>query len=141
MNCDLLNLNILLWPILPIHLDALQLPQRRQPLITNDMPKHGILPIQMRRLVQRDEELTPVRAWSLVRHANDAACVVSQGRADLVLEGLGPDGGAAFGLGGGRAGLDHEGGYEAVEGGGVVVSRGAEGEEVLRGFVSLRIDL
>lgn len=60
--------------------------------------------------------------------------MVPQGGADLVLEVGAPDGGAGFwgGVGGG-AGLDHEGGDGAVEGGEVVGGGGAEGEEVLWG--------
>jgi len=133
MDGNLLNLNICLGPILPIDLNLLHLPQRQQPLLPQHMRKHRILPIQMRRLVQADEKLTAIRAGPLVGHADDAARIVSQRGPDLVLEGLGPDGIAAFGRGGGCAGLDHEVGDEAVEGRGVVVAGGAEGEEVLGG--------
>ena len=56
---------------------------------------------------------------------------MSQRRANLVLEWLRPDGISAFRIRCWCAGLDHEVGDEAVEGGGIVVAGCAEGEEVL----------
>jgi len=55
-----------------------------------------------------------------------------QGRPDLVFKVGAPDGGAGFGRRrGGGAGLDHEAGDGAVEGGGIVEAGGAKGEEIL----------
>lgn len=75
----------------------------------------------MARLVKGDKELTPVCAWAFVGHGYHAALRVLQGGLDLVLEIGAPDTAATFWVIGGRgfrgcAGLDHEGGDEAVEG-------------------------
>jgi hypothetical protein len=83
-----------------------------------------------------DEELRPVTVGPLVRHADNAAGVVSQRRADLVLEELVrrvEDGGRRLGLGvrGRAARLHHEVGDQAVEGAARVEARGAQREEVL----------
>ena len=60
---------------------------------------------------------------------------MAQGRSYLVREVGAPDGDRGRGFeGGGGAGLRHEGGEGAVEGGGVVEGGGAEGEEVLWGW-------
>lgn len=89
----------------------------------------------MRRLIKRDEELRPVGPGPLVGHADHTALGVAERRADFVVKGAAPDRLAGFGVvgrgRGGHAGLDHKFRDEAVEGGGVVVVRGAEGEEVL----------
>lgn len=115
-------------PPLPIHLPLLQPPQRLHPLLPNHPPKHRILPIQMRRGPIRDEELAPVRVGPFVRHGHDPARVVAQRGADLVFEVGAPDRGAGFrGGAGGGAGLDHEGGEGAVDGGVGVGVGGAEG--------------
>lgn len=73
---------------------------------------------------ERDEELTPIRACTLVRHAHDPARMVSQRSLDLVLEHLTVDGGAVLGAArGGRAALDHEVWYQTVEGRSVICTR------------------
>ena len=130
-----------LWPKLLINLHTLH-PLERATLLCaqQHLPKHGILPIQMLRLFQRDKELTRIGAWAFVRHAQDAAPGMPQRRSDLILEVLSVDGGATFrdrvmfcvsGGEGGVAALDHEVFDDAVERCVVVGARGAQGEEVL----------
>lgn len=141
MNGHLFNLERLLWPILPVHLDSLHLGQRGQPLVANDLAKHRVHAVQVRRLVKRDEELRPVGARSFVRHRHHAPRAVPQRRSDLVVESAAPDAPSALGVlrrrGRRRSTcLDHELWDEAVEGGFVVVAGCAEGEEVLWWAVS-----
>jgi hypothetical protein len=73
----------------------------------------------VRRLVERDEELRPIRPRTLVGHAHHAALRVPQRRADLVVEPFVPDGPAALGIVGRRvrrpACLDDEFRNESVE--------------------------
>jgi len=126
-----LNLNLLFRSILLIHSDLFHLLQRHQSLIPNHMPKHRILAIQMRCLVKTYEELAAICTWSLIRHADDTARMVAERGPDLVFKRGLPDGDTAFGLRGGRAGLDHEVRDEAVEERAIVVAGCAEGEEVL----------
>jgi hypothetical protein len=131
MNSHFLNPNLLDGAVLPIDLDGIHLSQHGQAITPNNMAKHGIHAVQMGRLIEQDEELTPIGARPFVCHADDPASVMPQRRPNLVLERLFPDGDAALGLGGRRASLDHEVGNEPVEQGAIVVARGAESEEVL----------
>lgn len=112
MNRHTLNPHRLLWPILTINIDLLHLRQRRHPLVSYDSSEHRVHPVQMRRLVERDEELRPVRPGSLVRHGQHTPRTVSQRRLDLVVKRTAPDAAAAFGVLGswvrGRTGLGHE---------------------------------
>jgi hypothetical protein len=137
MYRDLGNLHALRRSRLLVHGNLLQLIQHILPL--QNLPKYRILPIEMRRGREGDEELAAITVHALVRHADDAAGVVSQRWPDLILKQLVRrvvDGGGSLGLwvGCGGAGLDDEVWDEAVEGAGVVESGGAEGEEVLGGF-------
>lgn len=120
MDSNLLDPHTLLWPTLLVHLERLDLGQRRQAVVSYDLAKHGVQPVQMRRLVEEDEELRSVRAGPLIRHRDHASPRVLQRRPDLVLECAAPDGLATFGVFGGwvcwGAGLHHEAGDEAVEG-------------------------
>lgn len=113
---DILYFDLLFRPVLLVDLYSLELVQSVESF--DDSPENRILPVQVRSLVEADKELASVGVWPLVRHAQDASCVVSQGRLDLILELLaGIDGGRV--LGGaclGRAALNHEVGYETVEG-------------------------
>ena len=135
MNRNLLDPHNLLRPVLPIHLHGLHLVQCLQALIPNDLPKHRVQPIQVRCFIERNEELRPVRARTLVRHGHDPAAAVFQRRQYLVVEGAAPDGLAALGVVGcGRCGgarLSHEFGDEPVEGRFVVVAGCTKGEEIL----------
>ena len=138
MHGNLVNHKRLPGSILLIHLDLFHLCQRRKPFVANDLSKHGVQPIQMRRFIKRQEKLRTIRARALVGHGHDAALAVAQRRTDLVFKGASPDGAAALGVLGrawvrGAAGLDHEAGNQAVEGGLVVVAGCAEGEKVLSG--------
>ena len=74
-----------------------------------------MFPIQPRRWRQRDEELTPVRIRSTVRHTQDPCPGVFQCRRDLVLELVAVDGGPAAPGAAWVAGLQHEGWDYAVE--------------------------
>ena len=133
MNDDLFNPHPLLRSILLIDLDALD-PVQRLPAL-EQTSENRILPIQVRRLVERDEKLAPVRPRPFVRHAQRAARVVPQRRLDLVFEGRAVDTRAVFcAARGWRAGLEHEGRDQAVDRAGVVEARGAEGEEVVGCF-------
>lgn len=87
----------------------------------------------MRTTRQAYEELTPVRRRALIRHAHRASRIVSQRRANLVIESAAPDGGGCLGFGVGRrgAGLEDEGWDDAVERRVCVCAGRAEREEVL----------
>lgn len=133
---DIFDPDGFLGPVLPINLDRLHLGQGGQALVPDDAPKDGVEAVQVRRLVEGDEELRAVGPGPLVGHGHDAPRGVSQRRPDLVLERAPPDAASALGiLRGvrcrGSSGLDHELGDEAVEGRLIVVARRAEGEEVL----------
>lgn len=122
--------------ILLVDLDLFHLGQRREAVVANNLAKHGIQTVEVRRLVKHDEELRTVCAGALVGHRDDAALAVAQGRTDLVVKDAAPDGAAALGVLGrarvrGTPGLHHEAGDEAVEGRLVVVAGRAEGEKVL----------
>lgn len=137
MNRDTLDLARLLGPILLIHLERLDLGQGGQAVVANDLAEDGVEPVEVRRLVEDDEELRAVRSRALIGHGDHPPLRVLQRRADLVVEGAAPDGAAALWVFGGRgvcgrARLGHEARDEAVEGRGVVVMGSAEGEEVLR---------
>lgn len=132
MHCDPIDSHLLLDPILLIHLQSLQLCQRLQALVSNQLPEHRVQPVQMRGLVEQNEELGSVGVGPLVGHADDAPLVVSQHGPDLVFEGRAVNGPAALGVVGrggvgGCPGLHHEGRDHAVEGGSVVVAGGTEG--------------
>lgn len=130
---DFLNEDLLFRPVLPIDLHGFDLVQGGPAL--DDPPEDRVLPVQMVGFSKGEEELAAVGVGPLVRHGQDAAGVVSQSGLDLVFEGLAVDAGRVFGCaGGGRAGLGHEGGYEAVEGRGIVGTGGAQGEEVVGGL-------
>lgn len=122
MDCNTLNLDFILWPALPVHLDSLHFCQGRETVVSENVAEDGVLAIQVRRLVEADEELASVGRRPLVCHAHDPSGVVSQGRSDLVLKGLLPDGLAAFGLRRWGASLDHEIGDQPVEQGAVIVA-------------------
>lgn len=142
MYRDALDTERLSGTALLVDLDGLHLSQRGDPVVANHLPKHGVEPIQVRRLVKGDEELGAVGAGPFVRHRHHPTRAVAQGGPDLVLEVAAPDGLAALGVLGRRARwaacLDHELGDEAVEGGLVVVSGGAESEEVLNRWLARR---
>lgn len=126
MHCDPLNPHLLQWPVLLIHLHALDFGQRREALVPEQLPKDGVQPVQMRRGGKGDKKLAAVGVGALVGHAEDAPLVVLQPGADLVFEGRAIDGASALGVVrrtrvSGRAGLRHEGGDYAVEGGCVIV--------------------
>lgn len=125
--------------VLLVHLDGLHPGERGEAVVANDAAKDGVEPVEVRRLVEEEEELRAVGAGPLVGHAHDAAVGVPQRRADLVVEAAdAPDGASALGVVGGvgprgRAGLGHELGDEPVKGRLVVVAGRAEGEKVLFG--------
>jgi hypothetical protein len=132
-----LDLHLLQRPTLLIHPNLLHLIQHL--LALQHLPKHRILPIQMRGRGKRNEELAPVRIRPFVRHADYAARIVAQRRAYFVFKELvrcvvDGCGGFGFGVRCGAASLDHEVWDEAVEGGGVVEGGGAEGEEIFGGL-------
>lgn len=113
MDRHRLNPHILLRPILLIHGDLLDLSQRLQARVAQNLAEHSVQPVQVRCRSKRDEELAAVRIGPLVCHADHAALVVSQPWADLVFEGWPPDRAPALGIVGRvgvrwRAGLDHE---------------------------------
>lgn len=126
MHRNPLDAHPLLRATLLIHLALLQPPQRLKALLPQHLAENGVQPVQMRRLVKRDEELRAVRPGALVGHGHDAALRVLQRWLDFVTEDPAPDAATAFGVVGwggdsGRAGLRHEGWDEPVEGRGVVV--------------------
>ena len=120
MHGDIFYAEGFLWPVLLVDSNGFHLGERRDAVVPNDLPEHGIHAIQMGRLVQENEELGAVCAWAFVGHGHHAASTVSQRRPDFVLKGTTPDGLAALGVFGGRIGgstsLYHELGYRAVEG-------------------------
>lgn len=141
MYGDALDTERLDGAILLVDLDSLHLGQRSDAVVANELPKDGVEPVQVRGLVEGDEELRPIGAWALIGHGEEASFGVPQCRPDLVLKGAAPDGFAALGILGGRVGggasLHHELRDQAVEGGFIVVARGAEGKEVLGARVSV----
>lgn len=127
---DAIDTKRVLGPVLLVHLDSLHLGERGEAVVANDLAKDSVEAVQVRRLVEHDKELGAVGAGPLVGHGDDAAVGMAQRGPNLVVKGAAPDGAAALGvLGrrglGGPAGLDHELGDEAVEGGLVVVARRA----------------
>lgn len=112
----------------------------------DDSSKYRVLTVQMRRRRITYEELTPICVRALVSHANYAARIVAQGGLYFIFEECAIDGRAWIGfwikrriwIVGGRmvrsASLHDEGGNGAVDRRVVVVSGGAEGEEVISGF-------
>ena len=128
------DLDTLLWSRLLVYLEGLEVIEHLVAL--EHLAKDGVLPVQMRGGRKSDKELAPVGVGAFVGHAQDAAGIVSQRGADLVVEQLVGgvvDGGGRLGLGVclGAAGLHHEAGDQAVERAAIVEARGAEGEEVL----------
>lgn len=113
MHRDLFNFDLLQGPVLAINLDGLDLGQRRETLVAQQLAEHGVQPVKVRRRGEGDKELAAVGVGPLVGHADDAALVVAQAGPDLVLEGRPVDGAPAFGVVGrvgvgGRASLRHE---------------------------------
>lgn len=136
MNRHSLNPYILLRPVLLVDLDGLDFGQRCEALVAEQLAKHGVHAVEVGRGRKGNKELAAVGVGALICHAEHAALVVPQPRADLVVKGRPVDGPPALGVVWrvglcGRAGLRHEGGDEAVEGGVVVVGGCAEGKEVL----------
>lgn len=94
----------------------------------------------MRRRPQRDEELTPVRPWSTIRHAHDTLAIVSERGVELILEFLAPDGFTARTVAAGEVpALDHEALDDTVEGDVVVLAGGGKGGEVVRGLLGVEL--
>lgn len=111
MYGDILDLNPFLWARLLVHLHLLYIIQDFPAL--QNLAKHGVLPVQVWGRRKSDEELRAVGVGTLVRHAHDSSGIVSQRWPDLVFEELVrrvENGGRSLGLGigGGRAGLNHE---------------------------------
>ena len=133
MYGDLLDLDALLWPRLLVYRDLLHIVQH---LVSfQNLAKHRVLAIQMRRRSECDKELTAITFRSLIGHADNSPSIVSQSGADLVFEELVGgvvDGRGSLGLGvrGGATSLDHEVRDQPVEGAAIVEARGAESEEV-----------
>lgn len=144
MNGHCLQHNFLLRPILLVNIHLLH-PLERPTLLSprEHPPKDSVLSIQMFRILKRNKELTRIRSGSFIGHAQHTPCAVPQRqRLDLILEVLTVNRAAAFRNGialgvswgeGCVAPLDHEVFDNAVEGGIVVRTGGAEGEEVLGG--------
>lgn len=139
MHRDSFDPKRLLGSVLLVDLDSLNLGQSRQTVITNDLAKHGVQAIQMRRAVEKKEELRAVGSRTLVRHRDEAPATMAEGRPDLVVKDASPDRSPTLGVVwrrlGRAAGLGHEVGDHAVEGRLVVVARRAEGEEILERLV------
>lgn len=114
MNCHFFDAKRLLGAALLVHLDLFHLGERRERVVADDLAEDGVEPIEMRRLVERNEELGAVRAGPLVGHGDYAAGGMPQGGPDLVVESTAPDRPAALGVAGGGirmgggAGLNHE---------------------------------
>lgn len=87
MDRHRLDPHILLRPVLLIHGDLLDLSQRLQARVAQNLAEHSVQPVQVRRRSKRDEELAAVRVGTLVCHADHAALVVSQPWADFIFEG------------------------------------------------------
>ena len=69
--------NWLLGSVLSVHLNSFHLGQCRHTLVSDDASKHSVESVQMRRLVERDEELRSVRPRSLIGHRQHASSAVS----------------------------------------------------------------
>jgi hypothetical protein len=104
------------------------------------MSKNRMLPIQMRRRPQCDEELTPVRPWPAVCHGKGTLVAVFERGYDFVFEFAAVDAAAAATGAGGVAALDHETADNTVEDNVVVFAGAGEFGEVfarLRDVVSM----
>jgi len=118
MYRDLGDLDALLRSRLLVHSDLLHVVERFPPL--QYLSKHGILPVQMRRCSERDEELRAIAVWTFICHAQYAPRVMPQGRSDLIFEQLvrrvvNGRGCFRFGVGRRAATLNHEIWYHSVE--------------------------
>lgn len=131
MNSNGINVDWHLWSALLVDIYLLDFGQSSNSVVPNNLSKHSVETIEVRRLVEGNKELGAVGARTLIGHGNDAALAMAQGWTNLVLEGASPDRLAAFGVvGGGIRGtacLDHKLGDKAVKGRLVVVARGAKG--------------
>jgi len=85
--------------------------------------KDGMLPIQKWGRFQRNEELTPVRVWACIGHANDSGASVLQVARDFVGKLASVDALSAPAGAGRIASLDHEVANYPVEDCAVVVAR------------------
>jgi hypothetical protein len=112
-NLSLNNLHLLHRPIRILRLHSPNLIHDIHSL--HHMPKHSMLPVQMRRRRQRNKELTPICPGPAIRHAEGPFVLVREGAVELVLEFLAVDGFAARAGARGVAALDHEVWDYAVE--------------------------
>jgi len=130
MNLHALDLDRLLRSALLVHRDSFyrikSLPSFQH------SAENCVFSIQVRRRRVRDVELAAVGARSLVGHAQDTACVVSQRDLDLILEHLAVDRVAFFcATRRRRARLNHEVGNAPVEGRAIVTAARAQSEKVV----------
>lgn len=86
MYCDSLDLDSLLGPVFLVHGYLFNVVQHLVAL--QDFAKDCVLAVEVRSSDKGDEELRAVGVGALVGHADDASCVVSQGRTDLIFEEL-----------------------------------------------------
>jgi hypothetical protein len=110
----------------------------------NHLAKDCILPIQMARLLECNEELAAIGSWALVRHRHHASGIMSESRyLNLVLEVLSPYRSAAFHNRALRrisrglrrvSSLDHEARNQPVERRLVIRAGCAQSEKVLGGL-------
>lgn len=111
MYGDILDFNPFLWARLLVHLHLLYIIQDLPAL--QNLAKYGVLPVQVRGRRKSDKELRAVGVGAFVCHAQDSSGIVSQRWPDFVFEELAwrvENGSRSLGLGigGGRAGLNHE---------------------------------
>ena len=92
----------------------------------------SVLSIKVRGFVEGQEELTAIGIGTSVGHAEDATLIVFELRFDLILEWLTINAWTIFSRSGGRrAGLDHEGGNEAMKWRVIVCVGSTQREEVV----------
>lgn len=97
----------------------------------NHLPKHSVLPIQVRCSRKRNEELATIRPRPAVSHRHNARAGMEKRVVELVFEFSAPNRLAAATGAGGVAALEHEARDDAVEDYAVILAGVGEACEVL----------
>mmetsp|Transcript_36702 Transcript_36702/g.103578 ORF Transcript_36702/g.103578 Transcript_36702/m.103578 type:complete len:267 (+) Transcript_36702:174-974(+) len=130
-NRGRLENDFLSWPVLVVCGDLLHGTEHLHS--SHDLPKHGVLVVQVVCALVEDEELAAIGTWAAVGHAEDSTARVGEPAVQLVPESVSVDAGPALAGAGGVAALDHETLDATVEHGAIVVALLTQLQEVLAG--------